>query len=386
MPAAAEKIVFSAKIGSTEMSENNQLTDTIERYLNGEMTKAERAQFEELRAKDADVNSKVAEHKHFTNLIKQYGERLELEKRLNAIHDEIDVHALEDELLIHPSFVVRMWRNHHSKISVAASIAIFAVLCTLFFTGYLSNREKNYAQLVGQIQNTNHKIAQLDTKVNSLNPSSRPNTIVNPGNFRGTGFAISSNGYIVTNYHVITGADSVYVQGNDGKSFRTKIVYTEPGSDIAVLEITDSAFKTLGAIPYTFKKAESDIGENVFTVGYPRDAMVFGAGYLTASTGYRNDTTQYQISAPVSFGNSGGPLLDGHGNVIGIVNAKQTHIEGATFAVKTNYLLKAIKDIPADSLNRPLNMTGKNVLAGLDYKTQVKKLKNYVFMVRVYNQ
>jgi len=387
MPAKAEKIVFSAKIGSTEMSENNQLTDTIERYLNGEMTKEERAQFEELRTKDADVNSKVAEHKQFTNLIKQYGERLELEKRLDAIHDEIDVHALEDELLIHPSFVVRMWRNHHSKISVAASIAIFAVLCTLFFTGYLSNREMNYAKLRGEIQNTNHKIAQLDTKVNSLNPSSgRQNTIVNPGNFRGTGFAISSNGYIVTNYHVITGADSVYVQGNDGKSFRTKIVYTEPQSDIAVLEITDSSFKTLGAIPYTFKKAESDIGESVFTVGYPRDAMVFGAGYLTASTGYRNDTTQYQISAPVNFGNSGGPLLDAHGNLIGIVNAKDRHVEGATFAVKTNYLLKAIKDIPADSLNRPLVTTGKNVLAGLDYKTQVKKLKNYVFMVRVYNQ
>ena len=84
------------------MSENNQLTETIERYLNGEMTKAERAQFEELRAKDADVNTKVAEHKHFTNLIKQYGERLELEQRLDAIHDEIDVQALEDEMMIHP--------------------------------------------------------------------------------------------------------------------------------------------------------------------------------------------------------------------------------------------------------------------------------------------
>ncbi|ASU35291.1 S1C family serine protease [Mucilaginibacter xinganensis] len=366
------------------MSENNQLTETIERYLNGEMTKAERTAFEKIRSEDPAVNNKVAEHKHFTNLIKQYGERLELENRLNAIHDEIDVHALEEELMIHPSWIVQMWRNHHSKISVAASIAIFAVLCTLFFTGYLNNRESNYLQLRGEINKINRATNQLKTQVNSLNP---PHTkMVNPGNFRGTGFAISSNGYIVTDNHVISGADSVYVQGTDGKAYRTKVIYTEPQSDIAILEITDPSFKTLGTIPYAFKKAETDIGENVFTIGFPRDAMVLGPGYLTASTGFKGDTTQYQISAPLDFGHSGGPLFDSKGNIIGIVNAKQSHVEGAAFAVKSSYLLKAIKDIPADSLNKTLNINNKNVLAGLSRVQQIKKLQNCIFLVRVYNQ
>src|SRR3954469_19880687 len=168
------------------MSENNQLTESIERYLNGEMTKAERAQFEELRAKDASINTKVAEHKHFTNLVKQYGERLELEKRLNAIHDEIDVQALEEELMIHPSWIVNMWRNHHSKISVAASIAIFAALCTLFFTGYLSNRENNYSQLVSKVKKIEDQTNQLDKKMDNLNPQHRAGKVINPGNFRGT--------------------------------------------------------------------------------------------------------------------------------------------------------------------------------------------------------
>ena len=366
------------------MSENNQLTETIERYLNGEMTKTERAQFEELRAKDADVNTKVAEHKHFTNLIKQYGERLELEQRLDAIHDEIDVHALEDELMIHPSWVVRMWRNHHSKISVAASIAIFAVLCTLFFTGYLSNREVNYRTLRREVAGIKQSTEQIKHTINDLNHSNAIN--IKPGNYRGTGFAISSNGYIVTDYHVISGADSVYVQSVDGKAYRTKVIYSEPQTDIAILEINDPSFKTLGAIPYTFKKPETDIGENVFTIGYPRDVIVLGPGYLTASTGFKGDTTAYQVSIPVDFGNSGGPLLDSRGNIIGIVNAKQTHVEGAAFAVKSSYLLKAIKDIPADSLNRTLNINTKNVLAGLTRVQQIKKLEGYIFMVRVYNQ
>jgi serine protease Do len=366
------------------MSENNQLTETIERYLNGGMSKEERVNFEKLRAEDPILNAKVTDHKHFTNLIKQYGERLELEMRLDAIHDEIDVHALEEELMVHPSWIIRTWRNHHSKISVAASIAIFAVLCTLFFTGYLSNRETSYRQLRGEINKIKTTTAQLNTKVNNLNP--QHSAIVNPGNFRGTGFALSSNGYIVTDFHVIKDADSVYVQAADGKSFRTKVVYTEPASDLAVLLINDPSFKTLGAIPYAFKKAETDIGENVFTIGYPRDAIVLGPGYLTASTGFRGDTTQYQISTPVDFGNSGGPLLDSKGNVIGIINAKQTHVEGAAFAIKTSYLLKAIKEIPSDSLTRTLNMNSKNVLAGLTRVQQIKKLEGYVFMVRVYNQ
>lgn len=363
---------------------DNQLIELIEKYLSGEMTKAERLGFEALRSENADVNAKVAEHKQFTNLIKQYGERLELEQRLNAIHDEIDVHALEEELMIQPSFIVKLWRNHHSKISVAASIAIFAVLCTLFFTGYLNNRETNYRMLKGEVDKIARKTNDLNTQVNGMNrPAKRTN---NPANFRGTGFAISANGYLVTDYHVIKDADSVYIQSFDGKSsFKAKVIYTEPQSDIAVLQVVDPNFKTFGAIPYSFKKAETDIGENVFTVGFPRDAMVLGPGFLTASTGFKGDTTQYQVSTPVDFGNSGGPLLDSKGNVIGIINAKETNVEGAAFAVKSGYLLKTIQDIP-DSLKGDINLNSKNILAGLNRVQQIKKMQNYVFMVKVYNQ
>ena len=359
---------------------DNQLLEVIEKYLNGEMTREERARFEILRNENAEINSKVTEHKHFTGLIKQYGERLELEKRLNAIHDEIDIEVLDNELRIHPSGIVRLWRNHHSKISVAASIAIFAVLCTLFFTGYLSNRETNYAKLRGEVAKIKQSTDQLNSQFNNLSHQRRTNT--NSGKFRGTGFAISSNGYLVTNYHVIEGNDTVFVQNASGDSYRAKVIYSEPQTDIAILEIKDPSFKTFGAIPYAFKKAETDIGENVYTIGYPRDAMVLGPGFLTASTGFKGDTTQYQVSTPVDYGNSGGPLLDSRGNLIGIINAKETHIDGTAFAVKSSYLLKAIQDIP-DSVKGSINTNSKNILATLNRVQQIKKLQNYVFMIKV---
>ncbi|UOE51811.1 serine protease [Mucilaginibacter sp. SMC90] len=362
---------------------DNQLTEFIERYFDGSMTAEERVQFELLRKNDAAVESKVTEHVKFIGLLKQYGEKLELERRLNDIHSEIDVHALKEEVMIHPVWIVRMWRNHHSKISVAASIAIFGVLTILILTGKLSSDKSKYEQLVNKVSNVEKAVAQIGHGSIAVKPKIVKSP---PANFRGTGFALTSNGYLVTDYHVIKNADSVYVQNAAGESFHAKVIYTEPQYDLAILQINDSTFKNLGPVPYNLKKAESDLGENVYTWGYPGDNVVFSAGSLSSAAGYSNDTTEYQVSLPVNPGNSGGPLLDEKGNVIGIITARQTQMAGASFAKKSAYLLKTIQNIPTDSLSKTLNLNNKNMLAGLSRKQQLKKLKNYVFMVKVYNQ
>jgi len=368
------------------MSEN-LILELIDRYLNGDMTAAERAEFETLRKNDANVDSKVIEHKLFVGLIKQYGERIELEKRLDAIHNEIDVHSLKEELMIHPNWLVSMWRHHHSKISVAASIAIFAILSTLFFTGKLNNHDSSFVELKEEIVHAKNQTKRLDSKldgfIKSSNTPVKPR-ITSPGNFRGTGFALSSNGYIATDYHIIRDADSVYVQNAAGESFHAKVIYTEPKYDIAILQINDPAFKDLGNVPYNFKKSLSDLGEDVYTFGYPSGEENFGPGSLTARNGHSGDTTEYQVSIPVNPGNSGGPLLDNKGNVIGIISGRQPDVAGAGFAKKSVYLLKAIQNIPSDSLSKDLTLSTKNTLAGLSRPQQVKKLKNYVFMVKAY--
>ena len=364
---------------------DNLILESIEQYLNGDMTPEERVQFELLRKKDASIDSKVVEHKLFIGLMKQYGERIELEKRLNAIHDEIDVHTLKEELMIHPNWIVSMWRHHHSKISVAASIAIFAILSTLFFTGKLNNHESNFEQLSQKVETLQHKTSRLEGQTNKLYDVTHPKPkINNPGNFRGTGFALSSNGYLATNYHVIKDADSVYVQNAAGESFHAKVIYTEPQYDLAILQVDDASFKDLGNVPYNFKKSLSDLGEGVYTFGFPGGEEVYGPGSLTAATGYAGDSTEYQVSIPVNPGNSGGPLIDEKGNVIGVINAKQTQVAGAAFAKKSAYLLKTIQNIPSDSLSKSLTLSTKNTLAGLSRPQQLKKLKNYVFMVKVY--
>lgn len=362
---------------------DGKLLEEIERYLNGEMTPQEHKQFELLRKGDTAINAKITEHQEFAKLLKQYSDRLALENRLNAIHDEIDVHTLTEELIVHPSIIVRLWRNHHSKISVAASILIFAILSTLFVTGNLSNQDSKYIELRGEVVTLKQKTESLNKKVAQ---TANRNGMTAMDRFRGTGFAITSNGLIATNYHVINGADSVYVQNADGKSFKAKVLYTEPENDIAILKIVDTSFRNLAPIPYTFKRSESDLAESVYTYGYPQDSPTFDDGKLTSSNGLNGDSLDYQISVPINPGNSGGPLMDSKGNVIGLVQAKQTQMEGVHFAVKASYLLNAIQNIPSDSLNKKISLNTKNTLSNLNTVQQLKKLKNYVFMVKVYDK
>ncbi|MGF7077866.1 S1C family serine protease [Mucilaginibacter sp. UYCu711] len=365
------------------MSEN-QLLETIERYLNGEMKADERKKFELLRKEDAELDSKVVEHKFFTNLLKQYGERVELESRLDAIHDEIDVHTLKESLMIHPVWIVQMWRNHHSKISVAASVAIFGILTFMLVTGKF-NSDSNIEQLKSEV-NLLHK--STNSAIKSINDikSGKGAPAVERYSATGTGFAITSDGLIATNYHVVRDASAVSLQNADGITFKADVIYTEPEHDIAILKITDSTFKHLPTVPYTFKRAEGSIAEQISTYGYPEGIENYNQGYLSSLYGQNGDTLHYKISMAINPGNSGGPLWDSRGNVIGITDSKQSTFEGVHFAIKTKYLLDAIKNIPADSLDNKIVLSKKNMLTGLTEAQKTAKVKNFVFMVKVYNQ
>ncbi|HWZ36489.1 MAG TPA: serine protease, partial [Mucilaginibacter sp.] len=341
---------------------DNQLLETIERYLNGEMKADERKKFELLRKENTEVDSKVVEHKLFLSLLKQYGERVELESRLNAIHDEIDVHTLKENLMVHPIWIVQFWRSHHSKISVAASIGIIAFLSAMWFTGKMnSNTNPEIISLKNKVNRLEGSITTQGRKINAIN--SEKKAIADK--FTATGFAITSDGLIATNYHVVEDASAVFVQSADGTTFKAEVLYTEPQHDIAILKITDKSFQRLGTVPYTFKRAEGALAEQISTYGYPDGYPSYLPGSLSSLFGQNGDTLHYKITMPINPGNSGGPLWDSKGNVIGITDSKEAHFEGEHYAIKAKYLLDAIKNIPADSLEDKVVLNKKNTLSGL---------------------
>jgi S1-C subfamily serine protease len=321
-----------------------------------------------------------------------YGERIRFKRRLKKIQTSIDMDAIREEANAYRSAagqavqIRSLWHTYRTTLAVAASAAIITTFGSIFLyhTYQQSHRqqEQQYRLLSKEIQAVKSSQRQL---MNDLNGRGRALS-VNPAQVAGSGFLLTGDGYFVTNNHIIREADSIYVQSTKGSVFKARVVYADQTNDLAVLQLCDdSAFRTLAPVPYSFETTLSDLGERVYTLGYPREEIVYGEGYLSSGTGYRGDSTAYQVAISVNPGNSGGPLLDEKGNVIGIINGKQTTSEGVSFAVKTNRLINTLNDIPGDSLKGlPLRLNRKNTLAHLPRKQQIKRMQDYVYQVKVF--
>jgi len=381
MPATFKENIFSTII--IEMRNDLELDAIIEDYLLGKLTPQETEAFEQLRSNDATVDHKVVSHKVFLHKMEQYAEQLHLIEQMDKIHAELDVDAMAATLKPHPSKVVQLWRKHKSAIAVAASFVVLS-LVSIYSIQNNSQQNEKVIQLSHQFNNAIKTQNNLILDIRNSAHTSVPNKVANQARYGGTGFAISTNGYILTNLHVINGADSLYVQNNKGESFKVKAVYTDSQYDMAILKISDKNFSNLSSLPYTIKRNSSSIGENVYTLGYPKDDAVLGEGYVSSKNGFVGDTTQYQVAISVNPGNSGGPLLDNNGNLVGVISGKPDQTEGAAFAIKSKYILEAMRAIPQDSLGKKLVSNKKSLLSGLKRTKQIEKLQDYVFMIKVY--
>jgi len=219
-------------------------------------------------------------------------------------------------------------------------------------------------------------------------PSSTDNFSNTPSDIAGsgTGFAISSNGFIVTNHHVTNGATSINVRGINGdfsKTYNAKVVIEDKNNDLVIIKIDDSNFSSLGIIPYVISNNSLDVGSSVFVLGYPLratmgDEVKLTNGIISSKSGFQGDVTSYQITAPVQPGNSGGPMFDEKGNIIAIINAKHIGAENASYAIKSSYLINLI-----DLLNTPPKLQTVSTVAGKPLTEQVKILRKFTYIIEV---
>ena len=160
----------------------------------------------------------------------------------------------------------------------------------------------------------------------------------------GSGFIISSDGYILTNYHVV---ESAYLYDmplvvflNDGTEFEAKVVGYEASNDVALIKIATAELN-----PATIANSDSiNVGQAVYAVGNPLGELVYTMTEGIVSARNREVSVEgktintFQFSAAVNSGNSGGPLYDSNGEVIGIVTAKPmtASVEGIGFAIPIN--------------------------------------------------
>lgn len=167
-------------------------------------------------------------------------------------------------------------------------------------------------------------------------------------NWTGTGWALK-DGYVVTNFHCVDGASNILVKSLQG-DFHAKVVATDESSDLAIIKIADEAFYGFGEIPYSIERKQCEVGESIWTIGYPMidvmgEEVKFTDGKVSAKTGYMGDLSTYQITVPIQSGNSGGPLFNESGNIVGITSSglnKQV-ADNVNYAIKSSYLLNLIE-------------------------------------------
>lgn len=181
----------------------------------------------------------------------------------------------------------------------------------------------------------------------------------------GSGFIINEEGHILTNYHVIEGAQTVKVIFYDGVETDAKVINYDEANDIALLKITDSTV----TVPATVVLGNSDellVGESVVAIGSPLGKEFLGTTTTGVVSALDRDITiegktlkLLQTDTAINPGNSGGPLINSRGEVIGINTAKfggssgVTSIEGIGFAIPINQAKQKL-----DELSKPILRIG----------------------------
>jgi S1-C subfamily serine protease len=204
----------------------------------------------------------------------------------------------------------------------------------------------------------------------------------------GSGFIITTDGYLMTCHHVIEGGRAISVIVNR-REYPAKVIRDDKANDLALLKI-EGTFQALAFAGQPSAK----LGQEVFTIGYPDPLLQgisakFTKGEISSLAGMRDNPKLYQISVPVQPGNSGGPLIDMHGNVTGVIeamlDAKTAFAVSGSLPQSVNY---AIKSTYARGLAASLPEVAAKLLppAGEGaYDQVVDKVSKGAVMVLVYD-
>lgn len=271
------------------------------------------------------------------------------------------------------------------KIRKTSNSSIYS--CTVFTNDRMEISANAMLSLDGILKlNIDSKYAKdnVSAYIKDYPPSVESNFSSSNSVSTGTGFLLSPKGYIVTCQHVVEDATNIYVIDNSTPNNRlaASVVVSDKNNDLCILKVNGLSIDSNSSLPYGFDTGLNRTGESVFCMGYPLTQVMGNEikvtnGIISSVTGFEGDTSCYQVSTPVQAGNSGGPLFNSSGNVIGIINSKIPQAENVSYAVKTAYLSNLL-----GLVNNDIHIGKKNISTS-SLPSLVDIFKSAVYIIEV---
>ncbi len=356
---------------------SQQLLDKIDNYLLGKMDDADLSLFEEELTIDLSLKKEVEKQKQLLEALYLHEEYISLKKELKNI--EADNYS--STKILNSSKQKQPKTRFLFLMGAAASVALVVSLVTFFTVNWsISNRGTgNYALLSEEVKDLSTKQKSLQELVHDIVEKDRGN---GTREWIGTCFPLTKDGFLVTSYHLVGRAKKIKVELSTGKLLNAEVVHKDVAHDLALLFIDDTLFSGFNKLPYGLSKSTSLLGSDVYTLGYPKKTIVYNEGTVSSLSGYRDDSLSYQLSIPVNPGNSGAPVFDKHGNIIGIIHGKHTENEGVAFAIKSTYLLSAVENMENFELIRA-KIAKRSSISYRDRTSQIKSITPYILRLKV---
>jgi serine protease Do len=352
---------------------DEQLNELAELYSLDVLEGEDKAAFESLLYKDVHAQKILSEHKAFIRLVNHKTKKEIVRQQLNLIRKEnkTSIQRINEGLSVH---INKYWKTA----SVAAGIAACASLLTF---GILKNRydnllisnERNLAKITNEVSKIKKDIQKKDKKATVY---AQP---IGTSKQSGTCFAIDNNGFAITNAHVVKDNLELYIYTNDDVAHKVKVVAIDKDLDIAVLKIDEEGFKFgTQSLPYSIDTRTAGLAQRVYTLGFPKSSIVYSEGYVSSEFGRNDDSSRYQMMLPSDPGVSGSPVFNEQGNIVAVINSRESLGSSTTYALKAKKLNNLLSSV--EGLN--LNATTKSTSA--TRQEQIKRRKDFVFVVKIY--
>ena len=264
--------------------EDIKILDAVERYIRGEMNPDERLHFENLRKTNSEIDQLVVEHTLFLQQMNRFGEWKKFRTSLNDVHTELaEKGKIDSARLKGKAKVVYLIKRYKRVAAIAAVIAGVTTISISALVNTFSPKADNakVALLNRELQEVKKTQHVQGNEVNKLKNKISTSSI--PFKAGGSGFLIDGKGYLITNAHIISpDSRNIVVINSKGDQFKAIVAKIFADKDIAILKIDDEAYKPLGSLPYGIRKMSTDVAEPIFTMGYPRNEIVYSEGYLSA--------------------------------------------------------------------------------------------------------